>query len=165
MKQDRGVELKVSSVGLVIDRTHKFLGATPDSKVQEGNESGLVEVKNLLQKNQLSFEDAAMKGQFCLELKNGKLQLKRNHAYYFQCQGQANILQCPWVDFVVRRTNPYQIHIERIFRDADLWRDVMVPKLHAFYHKAYLPELAAPRHKTSTGIREPEKPWVINDMC
>jgi len=70
-------------------------------------------------------------------------------------------MKLPWVDFVVRRTNPYQIHIERIFRDENLWRDGMLPKLSAFYPKALLPELAVSRDCTSTDIREPEKPWVI----
>ena len=116
-------------------------------------------MKNLLQNNQQTFQDATKKPTFCLEVMDGKLRLKRNHAYYFQCQGQLNICNAPWVDFVVRRTNPYQIHIERIFRDETLWNS-MLPKLESFYKKCLLPELASPRIKTSTGIREPELPWV-----
>lgn len=65
-----------------------------------------------------------------------------------------------WCDFVVRRTNPYDIYIERITRDEKLWTSEMLPKLECFYMKVILPELALPRYGTYTGIRQPEKPWV-----
>jgi len=80
--------------------------------------------------------------------------------YYFQCQGQLNVIQMSWLDFVVRRTNPNQIHIERIERDQDRCNNIMLPKRSPFYMKAIIPELAAPREHTSTGIREPHLPWV-----
>jgi len=162
-KKDEGVSVTVSPVGLMIDVNHKFLAASPDGLVKEGQEYGLIEIKNLLQRNKLTFQEAALKlkGRFCLALTDGRLNLKLQHKYYYQCQGQINIMKLPWVDFVVRRTNPYQLHIERIFRNESLWKEVMVPKLTAFYHKALLPELAVPRDHTSTGIREPDKAWVI----
>ena len=156
-------DVTVTSGGLVIDPENPHLGASPDGYVQTDSEKGIIEIKNLLQNNQLSFEDAAKKSSFCLEL-CGELKLKRNHNYYFQCQGLANICNVPWVDFVVRRTNPYQIHIERIYRDEDLWQSVMLPKLSAFYVKCLLPELASPRIKTVAGPREPDKPWVSSSV-
>ena len=151
-------------MGLVIDSKNKFLAASTDGCVEtkDGKPLGLIEVKNLLQRNKKSFQEA-VKSQpsFCLEIVSDKLRLKRNHAYYFQCQGQANILQMPWVDFVVRRTNPNQLFVEIIQRDIHLWNTYMVPKLTAFYNKVLLPELSVPRHGLIPGIREPEKPWVI----
>ena len=71
-----------------------------------------------------------------------------------------NIFDVPWLDFVVRRTDPYEMHIERICRDVNLWEE-MVLKLEAFYQRFLLPELALPRYRTVTGIRQPESPWVI----
>jgi hypothetical protein len=55
--------------------------------------------------------------------------------------------------------NPYQLFIERISRDQDLWNLTMQPKLEAFYHQAMLPELASARQGKSPGIREPGV-WV-----
>lgn len=99
------------------------------------------------------------------------LYMRRKHNYYFQCQGQMNVLGMPWIDFVVRRTNPNQLHVEGILCDHSLWVNTMVPKRTAFYFKAVLPELAVPHTGLSPGIREPEKPWVratkvyIEAMC
>jgi len=47
------------------------------------------------------------------------------------------------LDFVVRTVNLYQIHIERIVKDSDLWKNTMLPKLKVFYYKALLPELSS----------------------
>lgn len=71
-----------------------------------------------------------------------------------------NILKKKWCDFVVRRTNPYDIYVERIYIDETLWRTKMVPKLKAFYFSHLLPEIAVPRHATISGIRKPSVPWV-----
>ena len=83
---------------------------------------------------------------FCLQICDGQLKLKVNHNYYYQCQGLMNVVGVPWLDFVVCTERPYEIHVERIFRDLDLWMNSLVPKLKAFYFKALLPELACPRH-------------------
>ncbi|XP_021338853.1 uncharacterized protein LOC110440231 [Mizuhopecten yessoensis] len=160
-KEENQEVVKVEKIGLVIDMDNKYLGASSDGRVVPSTgPSGLLEIKNLLQKNTLTFMEAAttMKA-FCLEVVNGSLQLKRKHNYFYQCQGQLNVIKMPWLDFVVRRTNPNQIYIERIERDEHLWHTVMLPKLRAFYMKAMLPELAHPREHTSTGIREPHLPW------
>jgi len=61
---------------------------------------------------------------------------------------------------VVRRTNPHQLHVERLYRDGNFWNTTMLPKLKSFYYKVLLPELALPRFNTTTGIREPDKLWV-----
>lgn len=38
-----------------------------------------------------------------------------------------------WCDFIIRRTNPYDIYVQIIYKDKELWKDKMVPKLRAFY--------------------------------
>jgi hypothetical protein len=165
-KKERSDEVRVERVGLVVDREHNFLAASPDGKVVcTDGQVGLIEVKNLLQNKKLTFAaaTAAHKSGFCLEKTAGKkLQLKRTHNYYYQCQGQLNILKVPWLDFVVRRTQPYEMHIERIVRDEELWEYTMLPKLKAFYFSAMIPELAVPRFGKSPGIREPGK-WVRHE--
>ena len=66
----------------------------------------------------MSFEEADEKPtSLCLEKVGRALSLRWNHKLYYQCQGQLNISGYDWLDFVVRRINPYQIYIERIRRD------------------------------------------------
>ena len=39
---------------------------------------------------------------------------------------QLNIVNYNWCDFVVKRVYPYEMFVERIFRDSDLWDRVIV---------------------------------------
>ncbi|KAJ8304278.1 hypothetical protein KUTeg_017861 [Tegillarca granosa] len=96
-KQEEKDPVTVEGVGLVIDKDEKYLEASPD---------GII---NLYQ--------AAHGKEFCLELVNNELHLKKSRDYFFQVQGQLNICNMAWVDFVVRTEKPYQLHIERIKKD------------------------------------------------
>lgn len=163
-KAESNENVSVEQMGLVIDRTHKYLAASPDGKVASTNgESGLIEIKNLVHNIPLNLRQAAETVKnFCLEIKGKKLQLKKSHPYFYQCQGLLHICDCKWIDFVVRTINPYQLHIERIYRDKDLWASSFFPKLTSFYQKVLLPELASPREGKIPGIREPGI-WVCHD--
>ncbi|KAJ8298756.1 hypothetical protein KUTeg_022816, partial [Tegillarca granosa] len=139
-----------NTVGLLICKENNFLAASPDGIVREKTENhnvsvGLLEIKNLLHSKPIDLYEASQQIST----------LKRNHIYYYQVQGQLNISNYPWADFVVRTMNPYQLHTERINIDRTLWKNTMLPKLKAFYFNAILPELAAPRYNTISGIREP----------
>ena len=133
------------------------MAGSPDGIVttSEGD-TGLIEIKNLLHSKPLNLWQAASGNKnFCLEIMNGKLQLKKTHIYFYQCHGLLHVCEKEWIDFVVRKLNPHQIHIERIYKDNHLWENIMLPKLTAFYYKVILPELASPREGKSPGIREP----------
>ena len=162
--KSNGNEVTVTKPGFKVSLDNPFLGASADGlvKFKDGSE-GLVEVKNLLQNDKSLIKDAARtKKTFCLTMDTSeKVKLKRNHKYFYQVQGQLNIYNKDWCDFVVRRTNPYDIYIERVSRDVALWNSKMVPKLKAFYFSHILPEIAVPRYKTVTGIRKSSIPWVI----
>lgn len=149
--------VRIEDMGLVVSREHPFLGASTDGKVfVQGGECGLIEIKNVLHNNTMSIVEATQKvSNFPLERKNGNFFIKKSHSHYHQIQGQLNILNCSWCDFVVRRTNPFDMVVLRIIKDVDLWVNTMVPKLKAFYFKALLPELVHPRHRKQPGIREP----------
>ncbi|XP_052063676.1 uncharacterized protein LOC127703187 [Mytilus californianus] len=156
IKQKENIHTKVEQSGLVVDKNHKFLGGSPDGIVMENNAKGLIEIKNLVHDKNINLTQASMSVKnFCLEKISNNLKLKTNHNYYFQCQGLLNVCNLPWIDFVVRTLNPYDIHIERIYKDTILWQTKMIPKLTAFYHNALLPELVSPRYKKYLGIREP----------
>ncbi len=161
MLEETKTRLQVKRCGIFVSPDHPFLGASPDGiVVKDGKPIGLLEIKNVLKNKAVTFQQQAQnkktKASFCLKLTDqNKLELKRTHEYYYQVQGQLNICDYPWADFIVRSTNPYQIHVERIEKDVQLWKEVMLPKLTAFYNRALLPELASPRHGKYPGIREP----------
>ena len=166
--QNPGQTFTLSKAGLFISPTSPWLGASPDGLVNVTNENeeiekGIVEVKQVLYKKNVTFQQAATDAKisktFCLErTSSGKLMLKRTHNYYYQCQTQLAVTGAEWLDFVVNCDDPPQMHVERITLDTKFW-DEILPKLETFYRKALLPELACPRHGKSPGIREPGM-WV-----
>ncbi|VDI63991.1 Hypothetical predicted protein [Mytilus galloprovincialis] len=168
IKAKDNIEIKVEPCGLIIDKKFKYLAASPDGKVidKENNEIGLIEIKNLVHDKNLTLTQAAISlKNFCLEKvssgTNTNLQLKNNHNYFYQCQALLHIYDSPWIDFVVKTLNPYDIFIQRIEKNTALWKK-MVAKLTAFYDLALLPEIASPRHKKYPGIREPGN-WYADE--
>ena len=151
-KAKEGVKVKVAPSGLLVHEEHHFLAASPDGVVSvvPSGESGLIEVKNLLQNKQQLF---------CLQCADGRLQVRKKHKFYYQCQGLLNISRMPWIDFVVRVERPYQLFVERILRDTTEWERMLVA-LSSFYFRPLLPELVAPRQGKHPGIRDP----VISDV-
>ena len=93
----------------------------------------------------------AIKTFFCKVSESGNVELKRNHAYYYQVQGSLAITLRLWCDFVV--WTPQHFLVERILFDAEQWKTTK-QKLVDFYKKAILPELASPRHVSGQSIRE-----------
>jgi len=164
-KAEENENVIVHRSGLVIHPEQRYIAGSPDGIVSVSTgETGLVEIKNLLHSKPINLWQASLNKNFCLENINGKLQLKPNHNYFYQCQGLLNICNKDWIDFIVRTLNPHQIFIQRIQRDQNLWENIMLPKLQAFYFKALLPELASPRDGKCPGIREPGL-WVRFQIC
>ncbi len=162
-QKEAGLSLEVKPCGFLIHPVHHWLGATPDGLIFIGGKrAGLLEVKNVLSRHQLTFREAVrtkkIAAGFCLEERDGVLTIKKLHPYFCQLQCQMEVWGLPWVDFVVRSTNPHQLHVERVRRDEVLWAG-WLPKLSAFFQKALLPELSSPRHNQFPGIREPGL-WV-----
>jgi hypothetical protein len=159
--EEEGIIYEILPCGLVIHKQYMWLGATPDGIVKVSNgDTGLVEVKNVLDRKSVTFSQACKQiKDFCLEcLPNGNLQLRRNHAYFYQVQTQMFVSDNTWVDFVVRTTSPHQLHVERIPFDGSFVCQ-FVGKMKDFYFNVLLPELAVPRHNKDPGIREPGV-WV-----
>ena len=90
---------------------------------------------------------------FCLEITDSKLKLKKKHSYYIQVQGGMAITRQSWCDFVVYTTfmNHEDIHIERIYFDPTFWEGLK-KKLLDFYLYAMVPELLTGRVKRGIPI-------------
>ena len=129
----------VDQMELVVSKDCNYLVASPDGRVTlESGEVGLLEIKNLVHNKPIDLNEAAKSmPYFCLKDSGHELKLKRGHNYYYQVQGKMGVCEMPWVDFVVRTVNPYQLHIERVYFDGDLWEKIMFPKLKAFMFKPY----------------------------
>jgi len=52
---------------------------------------------------------------FCLQNDNKKLQLKRNHQYFYQIQAQLFVTRLLWCDFVIWM--PIEIYVGRSYYD------------------------------------------------
>lgn len=81
-------------------------------------------------------EAAQVDAQFCCEIQDTKLRLKRDHAYYIQVHGQMVLIGTKWCDFVVYTFKG--LHVERIMYDGIFW-DGILKKLMAFYFEKFLP--------------------------
>ena len=87
---------------------------------------------------------------FCLELTDSGLRLKRKHPYYSQVQGGMAIRRMQWCDFVVYTytSAAEDIHVEWIYFDPTFWV-ALKGKLVDFYLFAMIPELLPTRVKRS----------------
>ena len=152
--------LTVSSSGFIRSASHPFLGASPDGVVYDPSNSqqpfGFVEVKSPYKvRNILPAQACSTLGFFCTIDGTGHLQLKKNHSYYAQVQGQMAVGQRPWCDFVVYTTK--QISVQRIGFDESFWKDALLPKLSAFYDNCVCPEIVSPVHALGLPVRDLSK--------
>ena len=138
-QQEQHPGLKCSPVGFVIDPAHPWLGASPDSIVNDTtalHPTGLLEIKCPFVQH-ISLDEYITSKSSCL---SSTKQLKRSHQYYFQIQVAMLVCNKQWCDLCVWAPN--FLVIERIMRDEDLLARIM-PKLEKFYFSNLLPALAA----------------------
>jgi len=113
----------VSDVGFVINPKWPHLGASPDGVVScTCHGRGVIEVKCPYSHKGETIMNAVVKDRaFCLIEQDGKLQLRRDHMYYYQVQTQIHICDVTYCDFVVCTFGVRaDIFIERIFKDNSL---------------------------------------------
>ena len=97
------MNLTVKKCGLLINKEHEFLHATPDFLVScDCCGTGCGEVKCLIIIKDGNFENFAQQKNSCLEKVNGHLQLRKNHSYYYQVQQQLfSVPGIKYCEFVV----------------------------------------------------------------
>ena len=131
----------VSKCGFFVSVEHPFLGASPDALIQcMCCGQGVVEIKCPLCACETSFREAVNGVRnFCLdELAGDKLELRRDHGYYYQCQLQMFVTRRTFCDFVV--WSPKEMHMERLTLDKELIQTA-IPTAEKFWRLCVLPEL------------------------
>lgn len=144
--------VKVQPCGLFVRPDLPYLGASPDGLI---GEEGLVEVKCLPSIRTQAIKEAAKAGKIqCVQFKGTELQLKKNHRYWFQIQGQLCISKREYCDSVLY--SELGIEVLRQERDDEFWEGNLLPKLKQFYMECILPEIADSRIRRGMRVREPE---------
>ncbi|XP_065069968.1 uncharacterized protein LOC135694980 [Rhopilema esculentum] len=123
---------QIKKCGFIINTAIPWLGCSPDGVVLRDNvPAGCIEVKCPFTKREMTLASASEEKSFFLKPGSNGLQLKKRHNYFYQCQGILNIINLPWIDFVVF-TN-LDLHVERIYKDTELWQNTMLPEVTDFY--------------------------------
>ena len=93
-------------IGLVVNPSFPFIGASPDAKICLLGETGIAEVKCPFKHRNETIREACADHEFCLEPDNdGQYRLKDTHPHWFQVQGQLLVTGAPFCMFIVH-TNP-----------------------------------------------------------
>ena len=137
---------KISKAGLFLHPRHPFLGATPDAMVCcDCHGQGILEVKCPFCLCEKDIIEASEDKSFCLVNAGGQLQLKKDHAYFYQVQLQLLLTGVKYCDFVVWRggqenQSASEVFMERIEPDMN-FLDKAVAKAQLFFVQGVLPEL------------------------
>ncbi|XP_049512427.1 uncharacterized protein LOC125940379 [Dermacentor silvarum] len=148
----RGYNVEVKNTGLHVHEEYGFLAASPDRIVKIDQEEGLLEVKCPFSKIGMTTETACEDPRFCCKKVGGEVVLKKDHAYYFQVQGQMAVTGHKWCDFAIWTENsqpgmPANIHVQRVSFDEFFWQQDMLPALLHFVKHALIPEMVTKRVK------------------
>ncbi|XP_050431087.1 uncharacterized protein LOC126839710 isoform X2 [Adelges cooleyi] len=152
--QDK-MHVVVTPCGLVVDKNLPYLAASPDGLV--GKEY-VVEVKcPFASKDTTDFAEAVKTKKITFSQTSTRLELKKNHNYYYQIQGQLHMTQRKYCYFVVY--TDHWAEVEIITYDDSFWQDQMVQKLQQFYIECLLPEIINPQYAEKnvvSDIRDPQ---------
>lgn len=120
----------VHDCGFMVNPEFPFIGATPDGIVCDDGQSGIMEVKCPFSIRDWTIETAlesyARKSTLFLEKKDNEILLKRNHAYWYQVQGQLLVSGAKFCDFITFTRQ--DLVIERIYPDVNTM-SMMLEKL------------------------------------
>ena len=130
---------RCTKAGLVINPQYPYLGASPDGVTHcSCCGDGLIEIKCPFSVKDGKPEDLVdRKGSFL-----NKVGIIKSHKYYTQIQGQLEICQRNFCDFVV--WTPTGLFVQRIYKDLQ-FVEKLIKKLTNFYVESMLPELMTHR--------------------
>lgn len=132
-------DVTISESGLFVLKEVPYLGASPDALVAcSCCGKGLVEIKcPFKHRNVLPEEAAANDLKFCL---NPNLELKNDHNYHYQIQGQLLITKREYCDLIVWTTKGFTISRITISKDCES-EEQLLQKLKEFFFHCLVPKL------------------------
>lgn len=145
------VEVDVKETGLHLHPKYNFIGASPDRIITINGDEGLLEVKCPHSQKGKTVEEAASQKNFCCELVEGSVRLKRNHPYYYQVQGQMGVTGHRWCHFVIWTEEKKgevikgSTHVEVIDFDQKFFDEEVLPGILYFAEHALFPEILTQR--------------------
>uniref|UniRef100_A0A3Q2FXY2 YqaJ viral recombinase domain-containing protein n=1 Tax=Cyprinodon variegatus TaxID=28743 RepID=A0A3Q2FXY2_CYPVA len=134
-------DFELSQSGFIINPKFPQVGASPDAIVLcTCCGKGCVKIKCPFKYQDTTILEACKSGDknFCLEMVDGKLQLKKEHPYYKQVQTQIFVANAAYSDFVVWTLK--EIVVLRVAPDPKLW-NALLGKAQQFFERVCLPEL------------------------
>lgn len=130
---ERKTGLQVKETGVWLDESG-LLGASPDGLV--GDDS-VLEAKCPYTERNSTIEEALKNSSFCLEKKDGKIVLKKDHVYWHQCQGHMFCTKRKKCYFIVWTSKDFVI--VEIHRDES-WSEKL-QQLKVFYLSHLFPKI------------------------
>lgn len=139
-------KIKCKKAGLVVHPEYSFFAASPDSYADP---DGIVEVKCPYSSRHSNPQNLT------LPYLDNTGKLKTHHNYYYQIQGQLEMTDREWCDFVVYTF--HGIKIERIQRNREMYN-----KLKEFYYFYLLPSIV----ESKIDLPLEGKRWTtLTDIC
>ena len=124
----------VHGCGFVVNPKFPFLGASPDGKVCDPFATGILEVKcPFIMRDRTIKEalaDEVMKKKICIEQIQDKVQMKRDHMYWYQVQGQLLVTGAKFCEFVLFTRQ--DLFIERIEPDQNTMEQIFTKMVNVF---------------------------------
>ena len=133
--------LEVKESGLFLSCKYPHIGASPDGLVTcKCCGKGLLEVKCPFNCRYSSIADVAEHPKFCLKRlpESDSLELKRDHAYFYQVQTQLAVCEAAYCDFVI--WNDTSLFTQRLEPDEP-FIDEAIEAVTTFYKVGVMPEL------------------------
>lgn len=127
--------------GFVVNNDFSFIGATPDGKLCDNGQSGIVEIKCPYSARNLMISQACetLVDFYLQKDESGTISLRTNHEYYMQIQGQLMITGCKFCEFIV--FTQQDLFVQRIFPDLNCMTNLL-EKLALFYRDFAAPYLS-----------------------
>ncbi|XP_050528291.1 uncharacterized protein LOC126898366 [Daktulosphaira vitifoliae] len=148
-------EKHVQANGLFVDKEYAFLAVSPDGLIEN---TAIIEIKcpYVARSTENAVEAVQQKLLPYCVIKNNKIELKKEHKYYYQVMGQMRITGREICYFIIY--TPIWINVQVIKYDHEFWITKMEEKLKIFYLECLLPEIVCPlygKRLELTDIREP----------
>jgi hypothetical protein len=125
----------VHDCGLVVNPAYPCIGASPDGKICDHGQSGILEIKCPFIARNLTIREAIDKKSdiknFHLVLENDQIAIKKNHPYWFQIQGQLLVTGATFCDLVTYTKK--DCNILRVLPDEDTMEAILSKMCSMYY--------------------------------